>query len=135
MTAPTTVTWIATSTRTTCCVAWRSSRDANEQLVVGTFVRNRPEWDLVALSSLYTGNILFPLDPKTPEEELAHLLRISPPDLMMVSRASHAQMTRVLAALGQHPTIVVADLYHDLRGPGGAGAAGRCAAALVDRPG
>ena len=90
----------------------------DEQLVVGTFVRNRPEWDLVALSSLYTGNILFPLDPKTPEEELIHLLRISPPDLLLVSRVTHAQMARVLASLGQHPVIVVADLYHSFEDQG-----------------
>jgi long-chain acyl-CoA synthetase len=81
------------------------------QRVVCTFVRNRPEWDLVALSTLYSGNILFPLDTKTPDDELAHLLAISPPDLVLVSRATHARITRVLASLGQHPAIVVADLY------------------------
>ncbi|MEO5826589.1 MAG: AMP-binding protein [Gemmatimonadales bacterium] len=88
----------------------------DRQLVVGTFVRNRPEWDLLALASLYTGNILFPLDPKIDDDELVHLLANSPPDVMLVSRATRDRMIRLLAtASGTRPTVVLADLYqvHD----------------------
>ena len=42
-----------------------------ESKVVATFCKNRPEWDYVALSTFYTGNILFPLDTKTNDRELA----------------------------------------------------------------
>ena len=80
-----------------------------EQAVIATFVTNRPEWDALALATLYTGNILFPLDPRTPDDELAHLLAISPPDLILVSHATCDRMTRMLAGLSQRPVIFVAD--------------------------
>ena len=50
-----------------------------QQQIICTFVQNRPEWDMLALASLYTGNILFPLDTKMNDNELTHLLMQSPP--------------------------------------------------------
>lgn len=81
------------------------------QQVICTFVLNRPEWDMLALASLYTGNILFPLDTKMNDEELAHLLEQSPPDLVLVSPASRMRMKSVLRQLGTPPQIIIADLY------------------------
>jgi long-chain acyl-CoA synthetase len=82
------------------------------QQVVCTFVQNRPEWDLMALATLYTGNILFPLDTKMDDEELLHLLRTSPPDVVVVSWASRGRMRAVLDILGLRPRVLIADLYH-----------------------
>ena len=86
-------------------------RSHGAQAVVATFVKNRPEWDLMALATLCTGRILFPLDSRMADEELVHLLAISPPDLVLVSRATHEQMARLLASLAQRPKLVLADLY------------------------
>ena len=47
---------------------------SENQYVVCTFVMNRPEWDMVALATLYSGNILFPLDTKMFDAEVKHLL-------------------------------------------------------------
>jgi long-chain acyl-CoA synthetase len=82
-----------------------------EQRVVATFVKNRPEWDMTAFGSLYTGNILFPLDTGMNDEELTHLLSSNPPDYLLVSPAQRARIKRILAALGQRPRILIADLY------------------------
>ncbi|UCC72545.1 MAG: AMP-binding protein [Gemmatimonadota bacterium] len=82
------------------------------QRIVCTFVMNRPEWDMLALATLYTGNILFPLDTKMHEEELAHLLKQSPPDLVLVSPASRQRMKSVLRQLAIPSQILIADLYH-----------------------
>ena len=65
-----------------------------QQQVICTFVMNRPEWDMVALASLYTGNVLFPLDTKMHDAEVKHLLLLSPPDIVLVSPASRLRMTR-----------------------------------------
>ena len=54
-----------------------------KQQIVCTFVKNRPEWDMLALATVYTGNILFPLDTKMNDAELAHLLELSPPDVVL----------------------------------------------------
>lgn len=81
------------------------------QQVICTFVQNRPEWDMVALATLYTGNVLFPLDTKMAESEIAHLLTASPPDIVLVSRASRGRMKSILAGLGHQPRILIADLY------------------------
>ena len=85
--------------------------DRQKQQVVCTFVMNRPEWDMMALASLYTGNILFPLDTRMPEEELEHLLIQSPPDLLLVSAASRNRIKDLLTRLGMKPQILIADLY------------------------
>jgi long-chain acyl-CoA synthetase len=82
------------------------------QTVVCTFVRNRPEWDMMALATFYTGNVLFPLDTKMHDKEVAHLLLQSPPDLVLVSPASRARMKAILAAARLSPRVVIADLYH-----------------------
>lgn len=81
------------------------------QQVVCTFVKNRPEWDMLALASLYTGNILFPLDTKMHDAELAHLLKQSPPDVVLVSAASRLRMKSILKQLDIAPQFLIADLY------------------------
>ncbi len=81
------------------------------QRVVATFVKNRPEWDMTALATLYTGNILFPLDTGMNDDELRHLLRLSPPDVLLVSRAQRERILRILREVGLRPHILVADLY------------------------
>jgi long-chain acyl-CoA synthetase len=81
------------------------------QHIVCTFVKNRPEWDMLALASIHTGNILFPLDTKMHDAELAHLLQQSPPDMVLVSPASRLRMKGVLKQLGLRPRILIADLY------------------------
>ncbi len=97
--------------------------DPARQRVVCTFVKNRPEWDMVALATLYTGNILFPLDTTMNEGELAHLLRASPPDFVLVSTASRPRMRAVLAELGLTPRVLVADLYRTFEDAGAGSAA------------
>ncbi len=83
----------------------------SKQQIICTFVQNRPEWDMLALASLYTGNILFPLDTKMHDEEVAHLLMLSPPDVVLVSPASRNRMKRILSKLGLSSRILIADLY------------------------
>ncbi|HEX9727016.1 MAG TPA: AMP-binding protein [Gemmatimonadales bacterium] len=86
-------------------------RDEARQRIVCTFVKNRPEWDMVALASLYSGNILFPLDTKMEDGELVHLLEHSPPDVVLVSPASRGRLNAILASLGMTPEVLIADLY------------------------
>jgi long-chain acyl-CoA synthetase len=90
----------------------------SRQQVVCTFTKNRPEWDMMALASLYSGNILFPLDTDTHDDELEHLLGQSPPDLVLVSAASRERMRRSLARSGLSPRIVIADLYRTFEDAG-----------------
>lgn len=85
--------------------------DSDEQQVICTFVMNRPEWDMVALATLYSGNIIFPIDTKMHDAELAHLLTQNSPDVVLVSPSSRARMKGVLRALGLAPRILIADLY------------------------
>ena len=82
-----------------------------QQQIICTFVQNRPEWDMLALASLYTGNILFPLDTKMNDKELTHLLMQSPPDVVLVSPASRSRMNVILKQLGISARILIADLY------------------------
>lgn len=89
------------------CLTAQGSR----QRVIATFVKNRPEWDMTAFGSLYTGNILFPLDTTMSGEELRHLLRESPPDVILVSLAQRARIKAILRELELRPTILIADLY------------------------
>ncbi len=83
----------------------------DRQEVVCTFVQNRPEWDMVALATFYSGNVLFPLDTKMHDAEVRHLLLQSPPDVILVSPATRARMKAVLSRLGLSPRILIADLY------------------------
>ena len=84
---------------------------SDRQQVVCTFVQNRPEWDMVALSTLHTGNVLFPLDTKMFDQEVKHLLQASPPDFVLVSLATRNRMKGFLAELSLSPTILIADVY------------------------
>lgn len=90
------------------------------QQVVCTFTKNRPEWDMMALASLYSGNILFPLDTDMNDDELEHLLSRSPPDVVLVSAASRQRMHRALAGVGLSPQVVIADLYRTFEDAGAA---------------
>ncbi|HIC62664.1 MAG TPA: hypothetical protein EYO91_00435 [Gemmatimonadetes bacterium] len=81
------------------------------QYVVCTFVMNRPEWDMVALATLYSGNILFPLDTKMFDAEVKHLLEKSTPDFVLVSLATRNRMKGYLKELGLSPKILIADMY------------------------
>ena len=83
----------------------------SQQQIICTFVQNRPEWDMLALASLYTGNILFPLDTKMNDKELTHLLMQSPPDVVLVSPSSRGRMNVILKQLGISARILIADLY------------------------
>ncbi len=85
--------------------------DDDAQRVVCTFVQNRPEWDMMALSAIHSGNILFPLDSKMFDEEVKHLLRLSAPDVVLVSLATRNRMNGFLAELGLSPKVLIADLY------------------------
>ena len=97
----------------TCLLGGLAGED---QLVLATLTRNRPEWDALAHACLYTGNILAPLDTKMNERELGHLLDLARPDLVLASRAQVARLRRLLGGLeGQaerrQTRILVADLY------------------------
>ncbi len=82
-----------------------------ERKVVATFCKNRLEWDMIAMSTFYRANTLFPLDTKTNDIELKHLLTLNPPDYMLVSRPQLARMRGLLAELAIDTQIIVADLF------------------------
>jgi long-chain acyl-CoA synthetase len=90
----------------------------NRQQVVCTFVKNRPEWDMMALACLHGGNVLFPLDTDMNDTELIHLLRQSPPDVVLVSAASRGRMRSALGEAGIAARVLVADLYRTFEDPG-----------------
>jgi long-subunit acyl-CoA synthetase (AMP-forming) len=97
-----------------------------ESKIVATFCKNRPEWDYVALATFYTGNILFPLDTKTNDRELAHLLQLSPPDYVLTTFAQRGRLHRLCDAAGIAPVFLLADLaacYEDSVAPGETGLA------------
>ncbi len=83
---------------------------AIEGKVIATFCKNRLEWDMVAMATFYRGNTLFPLDTKMNEVELRHLLKMNPPDYILVSRAQLTRIRRLLQALNLGTRIVVADI-------------------------
>jgi long-subunit acyl-CoA synthetase (AMP-forming) len=80
------------------------------QRVIATLCKNRLEWDMTALAAFYTANILFPLDVKLDEVELDHLLALSRPDYVLVSRAQLSRLRGVAGRLGLAAQILVADL-------------------------
>jgi long-chain acyl-CoA synthetase len=81
--------------------------------VIATFCKNRIEWDMVAMATFYTANSIFPLDTKTNEVELKHLLSLNPPDYMLVSKAQLARVEKLCAELDIRPKILLAD-YRDV---------------------
>ena len=86
------------------------NRERAEQKVVATWCKNRLEWDMCAMASFYTANILFPLDTKFNPDELDHLLLLNPPDYMLLS---YAQLTKFRALKKKHglrTVALVADL-------------------------
>ena len=85
--------------------------DGDEPRVVATFVKNRPEWDMVALATFYSGRILFPLDTNFNDAELKQLLATSPPDYVLVGRSHLSRLRRILAEIGQQPKLLFADVY------------------------
>jgi long-chain acyl-CoA synthetase len=91
-------------------ISWFVNQGA-EQRIVATFTKNRPEWDMIALSAIHTGNVLFPLDTTMNDAEVEHLLRLSPPDYLLVSRPQRERIGRILAGLGIRPLVLVADLH------------------------
>jgi long-chain acyl-CoA synthetase len=93
-----------------------------EGKVVATFCKNRPEWDFVALSTFYTGNVLFPLDTKTNDTELLHLLKTSPPDFVLTTVTQRGRMRRLCGEAGIKPVLLIADLFRCFEDLGGADA-------------
>jgi len=86
--------------------------------VVCTFVKNRPEWDMLALASLYGGHVLLPLDTGMDDGEVERLLVLSPPDVVLVSPATHRRMRGILARLALRPRVLTADLYRTFEDAG-----------------
>ncbi len=80
-----------------------------EGKVIATFCKNRIEWDMVAMATFYTANTIFPLDTKTNEVELTHLLKLNPPDYMLVSRVQLARVEKLFNELGITPKLLIAD--------------------------
>lgn len=86
-------------------------RNGDVPRVVATFVKNRPEWDMVALATFYSGCILFPLDTNFNDVELRQLLGTSPPDYVLVGRSHLNRLRRILEEIGQQPKFLLADAY------------------------
>lgn len=80
-----------------------------ESKVISTFCKNRIEWDMVGLATMYRGNTLFPLDTKTPQEELEHLLLLNPPDYMLVSWEQLLKVRKLKERLVLKTTLICAD--------------------------
>jgi len=81
-----------------------------EQKVIATFCKNRIEWDMVGMATFYRANTLFPLDTKTNQVELEHLLKLSPPDYMLISKAQLSKMRGLIKKLELRTIFIVADL-------------------------
>ncbi len=105
------------------------------QKVVATLCKNRLEWDMTALAAFHTANILFPLDTKFNDAEFEHLMRLSPPDYALVSRAQLPRFRELRGRLGLATVVLVADLvevFEDLGvgplalGPGEVSVEGIC---------
>jgi len=78
--------------------------------VLGTFCKNRFEWDVYAHASFYTANRLFPIDTKINDVEMLHILGISQLDTVLVSMGQYARLKDVCDQAGQSPLFVIADL-------------------------
>jgi len=90
----------------------------SSQRVIATFCKNRPELDMVALSVLYTANILLPLDTKTNDVELVHLLRLSPPEMVLTTFLQRERIGLLCNAAGIAPQFLIADLYQVMEDAG-----------------
>lgn len=80
------------------------------QKVVATLCKNRLEWDITALATFHTANILFPLDPKFNPVEMEHLLSLSRPDYALVSYAQLERFRGLQAKLDLRTTVLVPDI-------------------------
>ncbi len=96
--------------RASALARWLGGRPAAQSVVL-TLCKNRPEWDLTALATFHTANILCPLDTTANQEELDRLIGIRPPDLMLVSRAQLERARALQARLGFRAQVLVADLH------------------------
>jgi long-chain acyl-CoA synthetase len=81
-----------------------------QQKVIATLCKNRIEWDMTALASFYTANVLFPLDTKLNQTELDHLLAMARPDYVLLSRGQLGRWRETAARLGLATKIILADL-------------------------
>ncbi|MDH5524651.1 MAG: AMP-binding protein [Desulfobulbaceae bacterium] len=91
-------------------IAFFQKENHNQQKVVATFCKNRIEWDMAALGSFYTGNIIFPLDTKTNPKELEHLLTLCPPDYIVISCAQLDRFRGIKERCNLSTKIIVADI-------------------------
>jgi long-chain acyl-CoA synthetase len=83
-----------------------------EQKVIATFCKNRIEWDMVGMAAFYRANALYPLDTKTNQIELEHLLKLNPPDYMLVSRAQLSRIRDLITRLELKTRLIIADLVN-----------------------
>lgn len=88
------------------------------QKVVVTFCKNRLEWDMTAMATFYTANILFPLDTKFNPVEMEHLLALSPPDYALVSYAQVERFREIAEKLHLQTTVLVADIMESFEDAG-----------------
>ncbi len=82
-----------------------------KQKVIATLCKNRVEWDMVAMASFYTANIIFPLDTKTNPVELDHLLGLCKPDYILTSFAQLPRVRELSTRHRLHAKILVADIF------------------------
>jgi long-chain acyl-CoA synthetase len=88
------------------------------QKVVVTFCKNRMEWDMAAIATFYTANILFPLDTKFNAVEMEHLLSLSRPDYAVVSYAQLPRFREIAEKLGLQTTVLVPDIMESFEDAG-----------------
>lgn len=81
-----------------------------EGKVIATLCKNRIEWDMVAMATFYRANGIFPLDTKTNEVELEHLLAKNTPDYLLVSRNQLKKVRALKQKLGLRTQLMIADL-------------------------
>ena len=91
------------------CISYFKGESA-EGKVIATLCKNRIEWDMVALSSFYTANILFPIDAKTNPVEFSHLLSITRPDYILLSWVNLPRFREVKKQFALDTCILIADV-------------------------
>ncbi|AOE49300.1 AMP-binding protein [Kangiella sediminilitoris] len=82
-----------------------------EQKVIATLCKNRPEWDMTSMATFYTGNIIFPLDTKTNDVELKHLLTMNAPEYILTPRSQLERVRGFIEELELPTTIILANSY------------------------